>query len=200
MNKQKYMLELERHLKALPVDEMNDILADYREHFEIGLSNGKSEEAICSALGAPRTVAQECLINRLVNAAHVSTSTVSRVNFLGRILLLFFVLAPFTFLMLVGPILTIVILTFVGWVLPLAGGFAIITVMGFLLSKSLAVTLGTLSGLALFFMLLGSLGLAVLGVLLMVALSRALVKLLICFFRWNLNFIMSKPAANPAST
>jgi len=58
MNRKDYINKLMNNLQGLPMEEVQDILSDYEEHFEIGLSKGKSEEEIASELGDPREVAE----------------------------------------------------------------------------------------------------------------------------------------------
>ena len=45
---------------------------DYQEHFEVGLSEGRSEEDIASALGNPKMIAKELKANYFVNQANES--------------------------------------------------------------------------------------------------------------------------------
>ncbi|MGN1344975.1 MAG: HAAS signaling domain-containing protein [Traorella sp.] len=51
MNKEEYMRNLESALKNCSMDRKQEILADFNEHFEIGLNEGRSEEEICESLG-----------------------------------------------------------------------------------------------------------------------------------------------------
>lgn len=53
-----YLQALSRALNRLDQAERDDILADYREHFEIGLSQGKSEKQIAQELGEPESIAK----------------------------------------------------------------------------------------------------------------------------------------------
>jgi len=56
MNKREFLRKLKR---LLPVDERQEILNDYEEHFATGITDGKSEEAIARELGSPEEVAKE---------------------------------------------------------------------------------------------------------------------------------------------
>jgi uncharacterized membrane protein len=58
MNRKEYIGRLRTFLQGLPIEEIQDILSDYEEHFDIGISKGKTEEEIASELGDPREVAQ----------------------------------------------------------------------------------------------------------------------------------------------
>ena len=44
-------------LKHMRADKKEEILKDFREHFEIGIESGKSEQEIASELGGPRLLA-----------------------------------------------------------------------------------------------------------------------------------------------
>ncbi|GEM_PF-1241610 len=57
MNRKVYLEQLKFALQGMPNDELQDILYDYEEHFDIGLSKGKSEEEISNELGDPQEVA-----------------------------------------------------------------------------------------------------------------------------------------------
>ncbi|MCJ2182236.1 DUF1700 domain-containing protein [Novosphingobium sp. 1949] len=59
MTRLEFLRRLEAGLKGLPRDEVDDILADYAEHFEAGLAAGRSEDAIAEALGDPVRLARE---------------------------------------------------------------------------------------------------------------------------------------------
>jgi uncharacterized membrane protein len=53
-----YLQSLSRALNRLDQAERDDILSDYREHFEIGLSQGKTEKQIAQELGEPESIAK----------------------------------------------------------------------------------------------------------------------------------------------
>ena len=53
-----YLQALSRALGRFDQAEREDILADYREHFEIGLSQGKTEKQIAAELGEPESIAK----------------------------------------------------------------------------------------------------------------------------------------------
>ncbi len=53
-----YLQALKKALGRLDEAERDDILADLREHFEIGLSQGKTEKQIAGELGEPESIAK----------------------------------------------------------------------------------------------------------------------------------------------
>lgn len=63
MNKEEYLDLLRYYLRDMPSTVVDDIVSDYRDHFEIALERGKSEEEICEELGPPHMIAQEYLSN-----------------------------------------------------------------------------------------------------------------------------------------
>lgn len=69
MNKDEYLKELTRLLWKLPKEEREDILSDYREHFIIGIENGRNEEEIAEALGNPKNVAKQINAEYMVRKA-----------------------------------------------------------------------------------------------------------------------------------
>lgn len=59
MNKIEYLNALKEALKKIDITVMEEIVADYEEHFQVGLDNGKSEEQICEELGSIEDLARE---------------------------------------------------------------------------------------------------------------------------------------------
>lgn len=60
---------LKKNLKGLAVDDRNEILADYKEHFRLGKENGKSEDDICTALGDPGQIGKNSRAELLMDIA-----------------------------------------------------------------------------------------------------------------------------------
>lgn len=57
MNKQAYLNELKSHLKTNNVSDIDEILAEYEEHFTRKMADGYSEEEIAAKLGKPKEIA-----------------------------------------------------------------------------------------------------------------------------------------------
>lgn len=51
MTKEQYMKELAQAIKSCPINQQEEILADFNEHFEIALSKGLSEDEVIESLG-----------------------------------------------------------------------------------------------------------------------------------------------------
>ncbi|MDO4792907.1 MAG: DUF1700 domain-containing protein [Filifactor alocis] len=63
MKKQEFLDLLRHYLRSLPTTVVEDIIADYEEHFEFGYEKNKTEEQICTELGSPRDIADDYLKN-----------------------------------------------------------------------------------------------------------------------------------------
>lgn len=59
MKRNEFIKRLKAGLKGVPQDVVDEIVADYEEHFEAGLAEGRSEEEVASALGNPSRLARE---------------------------------------------------------------------------------------------------------------------------------------------
>lgn len=58
MNKREYIASLREQLVTLPSKDVEEILKEFEMHFDIGVSEGKSESEISAKLGSPTEVAQ----------------------------------------------------------------------------------------------------------------------------------------------
>ncbi len=59
MNRAAFINRLRQGLSGLPQSYIDDVLADYEEHFAEGLANGRSEDDVAAALGDPARLARE---------------------------------------------------------------------------------------------------------------------------------------------
>ncbi len=59
MNKQEYMIELEKSLKTRKVADVEEILAEYEEHFQFKMADGYSEQEIAARLEQPAVIAEQ---------------------------------------------------------------------------------------------------------------------------------------------
>jgi len=194
MGKVDYIHDLRRSLKNVPENELSEILADYEEHFANGRSAGKTESEIIAALGPAKTVAQGYLMNTLIKEVNVAPSTIQRSGLLMQMMVIFLVLAPFNFLVLVGPFLVLVALLFAGWAIPITiAGVSIAALITVLVTTSLHV-IGVLQGFSLFFMFLGVIGMSALASMIMILLSRGMIQLVSSYIRWNYNIIRARRA------
>lgn len=59
MTKNQFMAELVRELKAAGVSDIEEIVAEYEEHFDFKAEEGKTEEEIARRLASPQEIAKE---------------------------------------------------------------------------------------------------------------------------------------------
>ena len=59
MNKTEYLKRLSEELGHMPYGDVKDIIQSIEEHFDEGLSEGRSEEEIAESLGDPKDLAAE---------------------------------------------------------------------------------------------------------------------------------------------
>ncbi|PWR69816.1 HAAS signaling domain-containing protein [Methanospirillum lacunae] len=190
MQKDEYLSQLRQAIRALPEDEQEEILADYDEHFRMGITEGRTEVEIASALGDPRSIGKEYAAVSLVNRAEESPSA----RGIGRAVLatvglglfnLFVVFLPFLIL-----VLMIVLILIIGFSIACAGpflaGYAVLILIGVL-----PMQLDTPPLAAVFF----GIGLTSAG-LLMIALDYWLTRICyrqtIRYLRWNIEVISGK--------
>lgn len=192
MNKQEYLEELKRQLKSLPATEVQEIMSDYVEHFDMALAAGKTEQATCDSLGHPRIVAQGYMVSSLMTEAKESKSVVNQARLTFRILFMIFVLAPLNFFLLLGPFIILLGLVIAGWSTPIATGAASVAGFWVLISTGVSFAFGSLPGLSLLFMLLGGIGLSVLGGIIMLFISKMAAQIVLGYLRWNINFVTAR--------
>jgi uncharacterized membrane protein len=80
-----YLDRLEKSLRRMSAQERKEIIADYREHFEIGLEAGKSIEKIITSLGDPSELAKMYTAIGATNRAHETKGIKDTLHMLGAI-------------------------------------------------------------------------------------------------------------------
>lgn len=187
-NEQEYLRILRSRLEdTLPDAELEDILADYAEHFRIGKANGRSEEELFRSLGSPEDVAREIRVTHLVRKAEDDKSAG---NILHAVLAtlglglfnLVFVLLPFVLF-----VLLLLVVFMVGILFAIFGPAAFIyAVLQMLGLPAFAIWQSPLAGAFL------SIGLTSLGLLLVIGdyyLARFFYRIGIRYLKWNINVI-----------
>ena len=81
-----YLRSLDASLKHMRPEEKQEILDDYREHFAIGLEDGKSAETIAAELGDPQQIARMYTASTAANKAHQSRRFGDTIRMLGAAL------------------------------------------------------------------------------------------------------------------
>lgn len=190
MTKNEFLKSLKQELERHKVHNVQDVLADYEEHFEHGLAKGKSEFEISQSLGQTSTIAKaykaDSLINEVKNPENGFQWSLA-INVVGRLL----IIAPFNFIVLFIPSIVIFSLLVTGWVLSLAisaAGLAIAGVFPALISFS-ATSWAWIAAAS------ASLGVVSLGILLgmiMFIITKYILLALINYLQWNIKFITQK--------
>lgn len=101
MNKAQFLNELDRSLAGVAYADKQEIMADYVEHFRVGLAEGKTEEEIAEALGNPRSIARAYRADYMVERAR-SDSSASNIL---RAILAVIGLGFFNLVVVLGPFL-----------------------------------------------------------------------------------------------
>ncbi len=194
--KKDYMRELERRIRTLPAEDARELLADYEAHFTAGLEAGKSEEEICRSLGSVRSVAQEILTTTWVRHLDTAPKKLRSPGAILQMLVMILILAPFNFFMLICPFLILFVLVFAGWTIPFAIGAVAFAGIAFFWQTA-GDPIGLLNGASLVFIFLGTVGLACLSGLFMYVCTKTAFKLLLSFFKWNLDLINARRPTSP---
>lgn len=63
MNQDQYLEMLRQYLYELPKSQVDKIIQEYREHFQVEMSKGKSPEEIARKLDHPRIIARRYIEN-----------------------------------------------------------------------------------------------------------------------------------------
>lgn len=190
MNQIEFLNKLAEFLKSNGVERIDDILADYKEHFAMGAENGKTEAEISQKLGDPATIAKayqtEGMIREIKNP-ETKFSFSKALNILGRLI----ILAPFNFLVIFIPGITLGSLLIAGWSIAFALFVVGPTILGVtIVSGIVGISFWVaVASIAQFLTLLGA---SVLITCLMFFLSKQFVLACISYLQWNLKFILQK--------
>lgn len=190
MKQQEFLLSLEKALTEYRVQNVSDVLNDYREHFVHGLQNGKTEDEISEKLGPPNTIAKayetEAMIAK-VKSPETRFQLDTALRVIGRLI----VLAPFNLIVLFIPGILVFSFLFAGWSVAAAIGSASLGLMAFGLKMGL-FAFSFWASLALGSASLTLLGMGIFTGLLMFAMTKYVILGLIGYLQWNLKFVMEK--------
>lgn len=189
MNRDDYLRQLKLNLYGLSTEEIEDIILDYEEHFQIGLSKGKSEEEISSELGNPRDIASN-YISQSSNGFRKEASPVNH-NDNARKVLLIILLAFFNLIIVLGPYLGLlgIVLGIFGLGMGLFfGGIGIIFGAPFAYLGSFA----DLHLLTVFGFSVGFVGLGILAFILGIYLVKLIYRLTLKYIKWNIDIINNR--------
>ena len=190
MTKKEFLQHLENELQTLQIPRRDEVLTDYKEHFENAIQQGQKEEDVCQNLGDPRVLAgafeAERVLRPKANEPALSGARFWAVCF--RLL----VITPFNFLMLFGPFLATGILFIVGWtvtILLVALGLAGL-ILALILSPGFFINFWATG--TFLFGSISFLSFSLVGLFVMWAISRMLIELFSKYLRWNVDFLLQK--------
>lgn len=72
--KNEFLIELNRHLKRVPEQDRQDMLADFKEHFQLGEADGRTYKELAEELGNPREIAKDLIADYSITKAEEDQS------------------------------------------------------------------------------------------------------------------------------
>ncbi|WP_312906492.1 DUF1700 domain-containing protein [Tissierella praeacuta] len=184
MRRKEYLDRLKTYLQGLPIDEIQDILTDYEEHFDIGISKGKPEEEISRELGDPKEIANNYRTTYRPNYNKNNYSS----NDNTRRLLITLLLIGFNLMVILAPFMTLLALLIGSYGISFSlilGGMAIL--FGFPISLFKPMTSAHI--LTSISFSIGFIALGALGIILSIYLTKEFYKLVVKYIQWNVEVI-----------
>jgi len=200
VKKQEYLNSLRNYLYQLSSSEVEEIIADYEEHFLCAGEAGKSDEDIVKGLGPAKSLANLYITQSHIEAFHSrkKMSVSHRLNSFIKALFTFLLLAPLNFFLAIGPFLVIFVLLFTSWSVWIsfsASSFA--SYFSFLFIDN-DVSMGLFTHLSVFFLWVGSLGACALMGILFYYISKISLMGILSYIKWNINLIVNKTKGSVA--
>src|SRR5215469_16541325 len=110
MKKAEFFEKLKAGLKKLPASELQEVLAEYEDHFRNALAKGKTEEQICADLGSVEQIINGYKIDHVMQ-----NQDAGKAKSIMRAALILMAMAPFNFLIFMGPFFVSMVLLVVFW-------------------------------------------------------------------------------------
>lgn len=188
MNKQEFMRKLRHSISGLSETEKQELLADYEEHFQNAMADGKTEEEIARKLGNPKQIGRSMELEGLLGDG----STEGRGRRIVRALFASTSLGFFNVLFIVGPYAGLV-----GGMIGLWAGAASIALSGVATILALIVAplfpsiifVGGINIAALVFASIGASALGVLAVIGMWKLTKLFLEMTRRYVLFNLRIV-----------
>lgn len=179
MNKREFLNELASQLKKVPEHDRKEMLSDFEEHFELGMTNEKSEEEIAKDLGNPKLIAKDLLVDYMVSQAETDQSVKSMFQAVIATISLSF----FNIIFLLGPIVAVI-----GVYLALSASAITLTLSPLVLIISL-IFYGPTDIVVEFFMGLILCSLGVLMSIAMIYVGKFLYKMILKYVKFNIRIV-----------
>lgn len=191
-NTQHFLEELSYCLRKISPEERQEILRDQEELIRDAIESGRTEEQVLASLGTAKVMARNLILELKLSEVEQTTGLSSKVKMIIGIVIAFLALAPLNLIFVLGPFLVLISLLFSGWVSIATLFIVVIAAIAVFFWQMIFMSVGFLTHLGTFFLFLGALGLGVLSVMIMVALTAWFFKAMTAYLRWNLNFIRAR--------
>lgn len=179
MDEKQFLRQLNDAIQSLSVDERQDILNDYEEHFAVGKEEGKTEEEIAGALGSPEKIAKEMLAMYHVAQAESKTTTGNMLRAVWAGIGLGF----FNLLIVLGPFIALVGVVAAGWIMAVS-----LTFSPLLVPVNVVIFPGTFEWADLFFTITAS-GIGIFIAIGMYYLSKVLTSVFVRYLKFNASLV-----------
>ena len=179
MNEEQFLSQLQASLKKLSEEEREDILQDFREHFEIGREEGKHDTEIAASLGSPQQIARELLAAHYVEKAGSQKSATNMLRAAWAVIGLGF----FNLVIVLGPLAAVAATVIAGWA---AGGTCAVAPLLFLFNIIFVPESFLWMD---FFFSVFLMGAGILVLLTMEKVTTFLVNLFIRYLKFNIKFV-----------
>jgi len=190
MNKKDFINKLSSYLAGVPVEERQDVINDFEDHFKEGIAEGRTEEEIAESLGDPKALANQFKANILVNTAAKTTSAIN----ITRAVLATLGLGFFNLIFILGPFIGIVAVLFALFasaVAVTASGIAVFfaSIFGPLVPQYIAVMVNPAVS------IFASIGVTLFGILFFVGdiyVAKWVYRLFVRYIKFNVRIITGK--------
>lgn len=189
MKTDKYLGDLRFFLAGLPASEIDDIIADQKEHIREAINAGRSEDDVLQGLGDARAFAANLKAESKIQQAQSSSNLQSQFHYTTRAVLAFLALAPLNFIFILGPFLGLCGLMIAGWVLSMSTTAVAILLLFVFLFTLIFLPVGFWVHVSAFFFIAGCIGVGVLGFFIMLTITRFFLKGTLRYLKWNLSMI-----------
>lgn len=196
MNKQTYLNELRNALWHLPPHEIEDVLRDQNEYINDAVAAGRTEEQVIASLGdvksfASSLQAQQHVQTKIQNAQEAQGLKKQMSMTFGAVLAIL-ALAPLNILIILGPFVILCFGVLFGWIMAFVGGISGLAAFAAFVFKFIFVSVGFWTHVSGLFFILGSVGLGVLGFVVMTFVTKIFFKITLSYLKWNINFIKGR--------
>ena len=192
MRRDQFILELRRSLNKLPQIEVEDIIRDQNEYISDAMIAGRREEDVIASLGDPKNLANSLQADIKIQKAESAPTFNKQVSSTFSALLAILALAPLNIIFVLGPFLILLGFLIAGWAISMGLFASAIAIFAGFFMKLIFMSVGFWTQLSTLFFSLGMIGSSIIGFIIMVWITNAVLSATISYLKWNLNFIKAK--------